>query len=73
MGRLKKGHNWKARIQPTVTNSETISQPQMKPDVVIENGITETEYKSVADETNLLVITGKKGKSKDVKVQLCKF
>ena len=67
MGRLKKGHNWKARLQLTVAKSGI---PEMKSEaVVVEGEEMKTPYKSSADGSNLFVIPQKKETSKKMKVQ----
>lgn len=70
MGRLKKGHNWKARLQVTVAKSGTPPQPEMKSEaVVVERDEMKTSYKTSADDSNHFVIPRKKENSKKLKVQ----
>ena len=79
MGRMRKGHNWKARLEKsndsTTKSDKSVSQSQSglkikaKPEaVVVESEGTQTFYKSSVDGSNQLVVSGKKERAKESKV-----
>ncbi|XP_078410231.1 putative ATP-dependent RNA helicase DHX37 isoform X2 [Cetorhinus maximus] len=63
MGRLRKRHNWKARLQvKSVENSSEQSSNEVKVKIELEEGVT---LKGI-DESNALVLPAKRGKRKQV-------
>ena len=64
MGRMRKGHNWKARLQPETSKAgKKITKP-LEHKIVLEESTKDDEYKTSHEGTNVLVAPSKKGKVK---------
>ena len=64
MGRMRKKHNWKARLQPEIAKESEKSMPSLDQRDVIEKSTKDKEYNKSHDDTNILVTPSKKNKVK---------
>ena len=64
MGRMRKKHNWKARLQPEITKESEKSTPSLDQKYVIEESTKDEEYSKSYGDTNILVAPSKKNKIK---------
>ena len=65
MGRVRKKHNWKARLQPEKAKESEKSTPSfLDQKGVLEKSTKDEEYSKSRDDTNILVTASKKNKVK---------
>ena len=65
MGRMRKKHNWKARLQPETAKKSEESTPSLDQKEVFEKSTNDyEEYSKSHDDTNILVAPNKKNKVK---------
>ena len=64
MGRMRKRHNWKARLQPETSKTEKKSTPIADQKDVLEKTTKDEDYKLSHDDSNILVAPSKKNKVK---------
>lgn len=64
MGRMRKGHNWKARLQPEASKEDKKSTQTAHPKDVLVKTTKDEEYSKSQDDTNILVAPSKKNKVK---------
>ena len=64
MGRMRKKHNWKARLQPEIAKESEKSMSSLDQKDVIEKSTKDEEYNKSHDDTNILVTPSKKNKVK---------
>ena len=66
MGRLRKKHNWKARLQPTQSVEKNKTKSSNGKKVVLERADEDEGYKNTDVDTNILISSSKKDKVKNV-------
>ena len=64
MGRMRKRHNWKARLQPEASKEDKKSTQSAHQKDVLEKTTEDEEYRKPQDDTNILVAPSKKNKVK---------
>ena len=64
MGRMRKRHNWKARLQPETSKTDKKSTPIADQKDVLEKTTKDEDYKLSHDDSNILVAPSKKNKVK---------
>ena len=67
MGRMRKRHNWKARIQPTEPGGSKLTNVASEK-IVVENTSNEDDYRKTVADTNTLVVPSKKETHKKKRV-----
>lgn len=64
MGRLRKRHNWKARLQPEASKDKKSATRSAELESVLRKNPKGEEYKACLEDTNILVAPNKKDKVK---------
>ena len=64
MGRMRKRHNWKARLQPDTSTDVKTKTNTLEHKIVLEDSTKDEEYKTTHEDTNVLLAPSKKEKPK---------
>lgn len=64
MGRMRKRHNWKARLQPDTSRDVKTKTNTLEHKTVLEDSTKDEEYKTSHEDTNVLLAPSKKEKLK---------
>ena len=64
MGRMRKRHNWRARLQPEESNEGKKTTTSLVNSTILENSTKDDVYKTSQEDTNILLTPSKKEKVK---------